>query len=305
MGAVWEARHAPTGTSVAIKILEGDVADAEARRRFEIEARAAGAIRSKHAAKIFEHGTTNEGKPYIAMELLRGESLEARLARVSRLSLQETAVVIGQACAAVQSAHDEGIVHRDLKPDNVFLAREGGREVVKVVDFGIAKMRKRSAVELTASTRSGTVLGTPFYMAPEQARGLRAVDHRADAWSLGVIAYECVVGHLPFDADTVGSLLVAICAAPIPTPSSVSPTVPKAFDGWFARAVTRDPNERFASVTELAAALAQIATTDGTATTQPMVAARRPRKRFAALLLASFVLTFAALVTLHTFLQIR
>ena len=303
MGSVWEARHAASGARVAIKLLEADLGEPESLRRFANEARAAAAIRSKHAVRILEHGVTRDGKPFIVMELLEGESLDARLARVGRLSLVETSLVVGQASAALKEAHDQGIVHRDLKPENVFLAREGDREVVKIVDFGVAKIRGRGALDASARTRTGTVLGTPYYMAPEQARGLREADHRADVWSLGVVAYECVVGRVPFDADTVGSLLVEICTAPIPVPSRVDPTVPKAFDGWFARAVARDPNDRFANVADLAGALEGLARCDGTAATQPMLAANRSARRgtFLALLVASFAVTFAALATAHSF----
>ena len=135
-------------------------------------------------------------------------------------------------------------------------------------------------------------------MAPEQGRGLRSVDHRADLWSLGVIAYECVVGRLPFDGATLGALLVEICSAPIPVPSSVNPSVPKAFDAWFARACARDPKERFSSAAELADALARITTTP-VAATQPMLAPKSASKRFAAGLFATFAVTLGALAAVH------
>jgi serine/threonine-protein kinase len=293
MGSVWEARHVSLGTPVAIKLVEGDFDD-DARRRFENEARAAAALRSSHVIRVFDHGVSDEGKPYIVMELLAGESLESRLARVGRLSIAETARVIAQASRALDKAHAEGIVHRDIKPENLFLARdEEGIETVKVLDFGVAKIQKREWDDM-ASTRSGTILGTPFYMAPEQGRGSKDVDARADLWSLGVIAYECIVGRLPFDAATLGALLVQICASPMPVPSRACADVPKAFDRWFARACARDPNDRFRSASELAEALEAIASPERT---------RTPSTRFAFALAAAFGVTFGALALVHALSQ--
>jgi serine/threonine protein kinase len=303
MGSVWEARHTSLGTPVAIKFVEGELDD-EARRRFENEARAAAALQTSHVIRVFDHGVSDEGKPYIVMELLAGESLESRLARVGRLSIADTARILAQACRAIDAAHREGIVHRDLKPENLFLARdEDGIETVKVLDFGVAKINKPEWDGM-ASTRSGTILGTPFYMSPEQGRGLKDVDARSDLWSLGVIAYECVVGRLPFDGATLGALLVEICTAPIPVPSRTRSDVPAAFDGFFARACARDPNERFSSATELATALSSITTSAAVATTQPMPAPTRPTsKRFAVALAAAFAVTFGALALVHSLSQ--
>ena len=263
MGSVWEGQHFKLGTKVAIKFIETEHAvSAEARSRFEKEAMAAATIQSKHAIQIFDHGVTDEGIPYIVMEMLLGESLERRVERLSRMSLQETAKVLLQVSRALARAHDRGIIHRDLKPDNIFIVRDAddGEEIAKVLDFGIAKMQGAPGNPgMTSSTKTGAVLGTPFYMSPEQARGLRNVDHRTDVWSLGVIAYRCVTGRLPFDGESVGDLLVKICTAPVPVPSQVVPGIPPGFDGWFMRTMEREPERRFASVMEQANELCFVA----------------------------------------------
>jgi len=260
MGSVWEGRHATLGTRVAIKFIDPEyVGSQEAQSRFATEARAAATIQSKHAIQIFDHGVTEDSRPYIVMELLVGETLDQRVERFGRISLQETARILGQVARALQRAHNAGIIHRDLKPENIFLVRspDDDDEVAKVLDFGIAKIKGPPGDSgLSSSTKTGAVLGTPYYMSPEQARGLRTIDHRSDLWSLGVIAYKCVTGVLPFEGESVGDLLVKICTAPLPTPSENAPGLAKAFDGWFFRALERDPARRYATATELAEALA-------------------------------------------------
>jgi serine/threonine protein kinase len=260
MGSVWQGRHASLGTRVAIKFVDPEHAQShEARARFVTEARAAATIQSKHAIQIYDHGVTDDGRPYIVMELLLGEPLDRRLERLGRLSLAETARILGQVCRALQRAHDAGIIHRDLKPENIFLVRspDDDEETAKVLDFGIAKiMAAPGALAATSSTKTGAVLGTPYYMSPEQARGLRNIDHRTDLWSLGVIAYKCVTGALPFEGESVGDLLVNICTGPVPSPSTAAGQLPKAFESWFFRAMEREPARRFAQASELANALA-------------------------------------------------
>lgn len=262
MGSVWEGKHCSLGTRVAIKFIDREHADnQEARARFDREARAAAAIQSKHAIQIFDHGITDDGKPFIVMEMLEGESLEDRLKRSPQLPLKEVATILQQVCRAVQKAHEAGIVHRDLKPDNIFLCRspEDDHETAKVLDFGIAKMQEAGNPGLSSGTKTGAVIGTPFFMSPEQARGLRGIDHRTDIWSLGVIAYRAAVGKLPFDGESVGDLLVKICTAPLPRPSQFQPSLPANFDSWFSRALSREPGDRFSSAFELSDALLEIA----------------------------------------------
>ena len=143
-----------------------------------------------------------------------------------RITLQDTARILQQVCRGLARAHERGIIHRDLKPENIFIVRntDDDEEIAKVLDFGIAKIQDGpDSPGITSSTKTGAVLGTPFYMSPEQARGLRNVDHRTDVWSLGVIAFKCVTGRLPFDGESVGDLLVKICTAPVPVPSHAVP----------------------------------------------------------------------------------
>jgi serine/threonine-protein kinase len=258
MGSVWEGIHVTLGNRVAVKFIEADYADNdEARTRFENEARAAARLQSKYVVQVFDYGVMPDGRPFIVMEFLSGESLDARLERCGQMSPAETTRIIGQVSRALAKAHAVGIVHRDLKPENVFLVRDDddGADIAKVVDFGIAKFTDTS-MGVSSSTRTGSVLGTPYYMSPEQARGLRSVDYRSDLWSLGVIVFRCLTGRYPFEGEAIGDLLVKICTAPLPVPSQVTST-PPAFDAWFDKAMQRDPALRFSSANELAEQLAR------------------------------------------------
>jgi serine/threonine protein kinase len=259
MGTVWEAVHETLGTRVAVKLIENDeLKSRDSWRRFENEARAAARLQSKHVVEVYDHGVTDDGRAFIVMQYLQGEPLDRRLERLLVLSPEETVRTVLQVCRALSKAHALGIVHRDLKPENIFLVwdDEDGADIVKVVDFGIAKVTQSTSE--TASTRSGSVLGTPFYMSPEQARGLRTVDHRSDLWSVGVIAFRCVVGSLPFEGESVGDVLVKVCTAPIPVPSTIVHGLPPTFDAWIERALSRDVSARFSSASELAESLAAV-----------------------------------------------
>jgi len=260
MGSVWAGVHTTLGTRVAVKFIDAEHVDsAEARHRFENEARAAAALRSKHVVEVYDHGVLDDGRPFIVMEFLDGEPLDRRLDRLGRLPPRDAARIVGMVCRALSKAHAVGIVHRDLKPENVFLVwdDEDGADVAKVVDFGIAKFTDSNSASSSA-TRTGSVLGTPYYMSPEQARGLRSVDYRSDLWSVGVITYRCMTGRLPFEGEAVGDVLVKLCTAPIPVPSEIAPDLPPGFDAWLVRALGREPQARFQSATELARSLATV-----------------------------------------------
>ncbi len=248
MGSVWKAHHVALNSPVAIKLMDPKLAaDDEGAERFVREAQAAAALRSPHVVQTLDFGV-HEKVPFIAMELLQGETLAERLQTRGHLTPAEVVNLIIQIGRAVAKAHDLGIVHRDLKPENIFLVQNEDDEVAKVLDFGIAKLCG-SSTQLISATRTGSVMGTPHYMSPEQAEG-KAVDPRTDIWALGVISYECMLGSRPFDGEGIGELVLKICARPMPVPSSVG-AVPLGFDDWFARACARDREQRFSTVREL------------------------------------------------------
>lgn len=256
MGAVWRAEHIELGTPAAVKLIDPLLADTEeAVHRFRREAQAAASLRSANIVQILDYGVAN-GSPYIAMELLRGKSLARHLSQVGRLTPIETTIILSQVGKAVAWAHSMGVVHRDLKPDNIFLAEDAGETVVKLLDFGIAKTLDVRLVE-PPTTITGAMMGTPFYMSPEQTSGQKVVDSRSDIWAFAVIAFECLTGQRPFQSETLGSLVLAICSEPIPIPSAIA-SVPAGFDEWFARAAHRDLQQRYHSIREAAKELRRI-----------------------------------------------
>ncbi len=274
MGTVWEGVHVVLGTRVAIKFIKPRFSDqAEARARFEIEARAAAKLKTKHAVHVYDYGVSPEGLPYIVMEFLEGESLSDAVITRGPLAASEVAQIIAQAARALSRAHAAGVVHRDLKPDNIFLARteddvEGLPYVVKLVDFGIAKMfdepteggneGRPPPSPMGGPTREGTVIGTPNFMAPEQLTVGGAPGPLTDLWSLGACTFAAMTGRLPFEGDVLGDIVLKVCASPMPAPSKINPGVPPGFDAWFARACSRDPTRRFQTPDELAQALAGV-----------------------------------------------
>ncbi len=260
MGAVYEAQHTVVKRRFAIKFLHPDLA---ARRdiltRFQREAEAAGALESDHVAAAVDFGIVPDGTPYIVMELLAGESLESLLAREKVLPPGRAADLVMQASRGVQAAHAAGIVHRDLKPQNLFVCRrQDGTDLVKVLDFGIAKLQAMSDAGQTG-TGTGAVLGTPSYMSPEQARGASVVDHRADVYALGAILYQLVSAQKPHPGDSNNAVLYHISTQPPVPLGSVSSGLPAALVDVVERALASDPDARPASAEALAEALAPFA----------------------------------------------
>jgi serine/threonine-protein kinase len=278
MGTVWEGRHTTLGTRVAIKFIRPNyAANQEARQRFEIEARAAAKLQSKHAVHVYDYGVTDDKLPYIVMEFLEGESLSELIMRRGPLPAQEVALIIQQASRALAKAHSTGVVHRDLKPDNIFLAKNTEDDgagptsapqlqetpyVVKLVDFGIAKIfdaslsaEAEAPAPMGGPTREGTVIGTPNFMAPEQLTVGGAPGPLTDLWSLGACTFAAMTARIPFEGEVLGDIVLKVCASPIPVPSKINPNVPQGFDAWFARACARDADKRFQTATELSEAL--------------------------------------------------
>lgn len=256
MGAVWIGRHLELGTSVAVKFIDAvHAASDSARSRFKREAKAAALLNTPHVVKVYDYGV-EDGTPYIVMELLEGEDLGTRLKREGRLSLAAASAILTPVCKALHNAHKLGLVHRDLKPANIFIARQDDDEVVKVLDFGIAKWADPS--DSGPSTHPGTMLGSPLYMSPEQARSLKELDHRSDLWSLGVIMFRAVTGRSPFERASLPAVIMAICAEPIPLPSQFVPDLGPEVDRFFARSLAREPAQRFQSSRELALALSAL-----------------------------------------------
>ena len=261
MGSIWRAHHLVLAAPVAVKLIDREaVPDEETLGRFMREAQSAATLRSPHVVQILDYGVDDK-LPFIVMELLDGENLAQRLRRLGTLASGDTARVVTHIGRAIARAHEAGIVHRDLKPENVFLIRNEDEEIAKVLDFGVAKVSVGALGEEGTRTRTGSILGTPYYMSPEQAQGNKTVDSRSDLWSLGVIAFECLTGKRPFYSDGLGDLVLQICIRDIPVPSDVA-SVPLGFDAWFARAVARDPEARFQTARELTDALREILVTD-------------------------------------------
>jgi serine/threonine-protein kinase len=270
MGSVWKARHLQLDTVLAVKFINLDQrATSGGRARFEREAKAAALLHGPNVVEVYDYGV-DDGLPYLVMELLQGEDLSRRIAREGRLPIPSVVSLIGQVSRALRRAHEAGIVHRDLKPGNIFLVERDDDEepLVKVLDFGIARTPRLGMVG--EATKTGTLLGSPRYMSPEQARSPRSVDPRSDLWSLAVIAFRALTGRLPFVAEEVAELLVKICTEAAPPPSSFHPELAD-FDRFFEKAFARNPDQRFQTSRELAL---EFATAAGVAPPSARLAAR-------------------------------
>ncbi len=268
MGAVFLAEHPAIGRRVAVKVLRAEFSrDQELLARFLNEARAANAIRHPSIIEILDSGTTDNGMPYLVMELLEGESLSARIRRLGRLATGDALECAYQTASAVGAAHRKGIVHRDLKPDNLFVipdATNPGRERVKVLDFGIAKLQSAALTGDHVKTRTGTLIGTPVYMSPEQCLGTKEVDHRSDVYSLGVILYEMICGQPPFVSAGFGELVHMHLSQSPPAPRGLAPATSAAVEAVILRALAKKPDDRFAAMTDFQEALREAGGADFT-----------------------------------------
>jgi serine/threonine protein kinase len=260
MGSVWVAEHLGLRTQVAVKFMSAAALhDPTLLSRFEREASAAAQIKSPHVVQTLDHGIMSpEGAPYIVMELLEGEDLASRLKRFGPAPMSEVVAVVSQVGKALIKAHQAGIIHRDIKPDNLFLLDADGDLFVKVLDFGVAKQASDRDMGMTST---GSTVGTPHYMSPEQLLSAKHVDHRCDLWALAVVAYRMLTGQLPFRGETLGALSVALHQGVFKPPSAYRADLGPAVDAWFARALHREIDARFDSVKELLDELGRAART--------------------------------------------
>ncbi len=267
MGVVYAASHVLLGQRVAVKLIRPEYAvSRESVGRFLNEARAAACIESEHVARVLDVGMLDGGLPYMVLEYLDGVDLAGALETRGPLPIADVADHLLQAIEAIAHAHAAGIIHRDLKPSNIFLARRpDGTSRVKVLDFGISKITGTGDGAAANITRTNAILGSPAYMPPEQLRDAKSVDHRSDIWALGVVAYELLTGHMPFNADNAVALFAAIQEAEPTSVRQWRADVSAELDAIIMKCLRRLPEDRFASVTELGFALAPFGT--GVATT--------------------------------------
>jgi serine/threonine protein kinase len=284
MGAVYEAVQLNLERKVAVKVLHAHLAgDAEIVQRFEREARATTAIGHPNIVDVVDVGELDDGSRYLVLEYLDGRDLARALKDDGPLPLGRAVRILSQVADGVGAAHAKGIVHRDLKPENVFLV--GASEHVKIVDFGVSKFRDAAAGP-DSKTRTGTALGTPYYMSPEQAQGLKDVDHRADVYALGVILFRVLSGHHPFDDTSYPMLIVKICTEDAPPLGAWRSDLPPALESLVVRMLEKDPSKRPQSMAEVKDALALYASHTGApaltgaagpSTASPRLLSRTPR----------------------------
>ena len=265
MGAVYEAEHVMIGRRAAIKCLLPELTkNDEACQRFFLEARAAAKTNHPGLTEIFEFGKTDSGSAYMIMEFLDGEDLGTKLRREGRISLGLALSITREVCGALAAVHQKGIVHRDLKPDNLFLVQnpvQPGSFRVKVLDFGIAKLTGPENKDLSVKTRTGSVLGTPSYMSPEQCRGHGKIDWRSDIYSMGCIVYEMLTGHPPFRGSGYGEVLAQHIYEPPPPLRTLDPTIPEVIEQALLRTLVKNPEQRMQTMDELGQILEMYLTT--------------------------------------------
>jgi len=270
MGAVYEARHAIIGKRVAVKVLlEKFLENQELVARLLQEARLASSIGHENIVDVTDYGTTSDGRAFVVMEFLDGEALAQLVMRDAPLSVERSLGILRQVCSALSAAHAKGIVHRDVKPENIYLVRRGDVDFVKVVDFGVSKAvqsREEGGADLQRLTRTGTVLGTPLYMSPEQARGGDDVDHRADIWSAGLMLYECLTGEVPFRANNYLGVISQVLTQETVPPSQLRPElgIPAAVDRVVMRALDKDRDKRYQQMAEFEHDLERLLAGDST-----------------------------------------
>lgn len=257
MGMVLAARHLTLGELFAVKVMLPEmVANPEAVGRFLREAQASARLRGEHVARVHDVGTLENGVPYMVLEYLEGNDLDHVLVSRGALSVGEAAGYVYQVCEALVEAHGLGLVHRDLKPPNLFLTRRpNGSACIKVLDFGISKDVNGGDKNSPRLTQTGTIMGSPHYMSPEQMVDSKNVDNRCDIWAIGIILYELVTGTMPFHADTMPEIVAKVLSTQPSPPSQVRAGITPAFDALVARCTEKNRDNRFQSVQEFMTAL--------------------------------------------------
>jgi len=260
MGRVYEARHVRLGRTFAVKVLHAHFAgDPDSLARFRREALAVAKLHSIHIAQVVDVHTTKGGQPYLVIEYLDGEDLGLILERKRTLKISEAVVLARQTCRGLQVAHQANVVHRDLKPENIMIVRDGqGRELVKVLDFGIAKNITTDG----SLTQTGTVLGTPAYMAPEQARGSTRIDHRADIYAMGAMLYRALTGSMAFNGENPTTTLTQVLNEEPIRPKHLRADLPPELELVIQKAMAKNPKDRYDSMTALEDAIAPFETID-------------------------------------------
>ena len=248
MGQVWLAEHRGLDIQVAVKFMRRDLADDPVSvARFEQEAKFAARIKSPHVVEVFDYDVTETGVPFIVMESLRGRDLEVVLQNGRTLGISDTARVLVQTCKALSKAHALGVIHRDIKAENVFVVQEEGVPLIKVLDFGVAK----ETASAHGISLSGTTVGTPSYMSPEQLFHPKEIDLRTDLWATAVLVYRCLTGSFPFEGESFASVCLSVSKGKFATPSAVNSVLPGALDAWFKRAFHKSLDARFSSAAEM------------------------------------------------------
>lgn len=256
MGSVFEGSHIRLGRKIAVKILHEElIGDKVQTERFLREARAAAEIRHRNVVDVIDIGKTEEGLPYFVMELLEGESLKARMKRLKIIPTLEILWIIQDVLSALSVAHDAGIIHRDMKPGNIFICKEkDGKEIAKILDFGVAKFKYRDegdAVHSKELTTTGTIVGTPYYMSPEQAMGKRGmIDGRSDIYSCGLILYRGLTGRNPFRGENYNEIIYNILTIEVPPPSSINKGLNPVVDEVVMKAIQREKEKRYKNCQE-------------------------------------------------------